>query len=135
MWLWNLVHENLGVIVPLLVPIGFNLVNSILKWERGVLNPDLLGADMSVGSCSLYAGTVLGGIYHRKFTSSDDILTALIVAFILLGSWWLCLSLGTRNFPVGKGSDAQPRMAFVIGCGFLYISCVLAWKILQGAPK
>lgn len=117
------------------VPLGFLAVNAFLKWLLGVLNANLLGADMSMSGCTLFVGTLLAGIYHGRVTANTDIVVAIILALAFILVWGLCLSLGTSAVPIGKGSKHQPRVALALGFAALYQSVTLTWGIIQGLPK
>lgn len=129
--LWESIKSNLGVIVPLFIPMLFTVVNVTLKFHFKVLNARLLGFDLAVAASSLYLGTFVAAIYRGRLTDQSDITVGIILSAGFLLVWAICLSLGTQTFLGGVWSRAQPPLGFVIGKLSLYVSCLIVVQQFQ----
>lgn len=129
--LWEIIKNNLSIIIPIVLPAAFLLLDVFLKAILGQTDFSSLGADACLGGWSLFFGTMLGQIQNSRLSDSNEILTAVIFAGIFLIFWWLCLSMSFKRFPLGIGSPYQPRISIFIGSVVFYYCSVFSFQIMR----
>jgi hypothetical protein len=129
--MWELIKNNLHFIIPIFLPLGFFIVDIVLKAVMREKNFDSLGSDTCLAGCSLFIGTLLAQIYYKRLTDPTDTVTGFIFSLIFLSLWWVCLSLSYKKFPIARGSSKQPLFSGIVGCGSFYGCAVYTWQLLS----
>jgi hypothetical protein len=140
--IWQLVQNHLRLIIQTLLPCGFLIVDSLLKWTSGKEDFNDVGADVCLAGFSLYVGTTLGLLYDGKMPKSGDAVTALVIMFFGTVAWWLCIVLSYNRLPPLRrnsagGADAgrmQPIAAIVIGSVTTFYLAGLSWELTSRNP-
>ena len=143
--IWKLIQNHLNLIIQTLLPFGFLIVDSLLKWTSGKRDFKEMGADVCLAGFSLYVGTLLGLLYYGKMQHARDVVTALVIMFFGTVAWWLCIVLGYSRIPVlrrnavtgsarGWTDWVQPVAAIVIGGVTTFYLAGLSWALTSGKP-
>ena len=141
---WQLVQSHLKLIIQTLMPFGFLIVDSLLKWTSGKRDFKDTGADVCLVGYSLYVGTLLGLLYDGTIQHARDVVTALVILFFGSVAWWLCIVLSYSRIPllrrrVGVRSGVgpgwvQPAVAMIIGTMTTYYLAGLSWELTSRTP-
>jgi hypothetical protein len=144
--IWQLVQSHLKLIIQALLPFGFLIVDSLLKWTSGKKDFKDTGADVCLAGYSLYVGTLLGLLYDGAVQRASDVVTALVILFFGTVAWWLCIVLSYSGVPLrrrrvgvrgvrGAGRRwVQPVAAIIIGSMVTFYLAGLSWELTSTTP-
>lgn len=123
--MWNWVKGNLEWILPLCMPVGFLIVNAVMKLAVGRLNLHLLGADTALCGSSLFSAILLRQISIGALNDGREIATSIIVLLLFLFGWMMCMFLGrAQKIPLSLAGIGLGALVF-------FLSQAAAWHILS----
>lgn len=146
--IWEFVQRNLQMIIQTLLPFGFFVVDSLMKWTSGKRDFRDTGADVCLAGFSLYVGTLLGLLYQGRIARPHDVVTALVILFVGAIVWWACIILSYNRIPIRttwaatgpqpaaseKIARWQPVTAIVLGSAATFYLAGLSWELSTVKP-